>query len=493
MKAWLISLLLFGLLGPSLPAASVQSAQRKVAGSQPRLTPQPPALLAEEKLVAGAINEKVVARNDPTQSYALYLPTNYTPDKQWPILYCFDPAARGVVPVRRFQAAAEKYGWIIAGSNNSQNGPVQPSLDANQTMWRDTHARFRLDDRRIYTCGFSGGARVAIWIAYLCNGCVAGVIACGAGFHRQINISANIPFVVFGTVGTDDFNFPELKNLDETLTKFGIAHRLELFAGQHEWLPEPLATKALEWLELQAMRTGRRARDEATINASWSQALTEARSYEESQQLYAAYRSYAAMLASFAGLHDLTDIVGKAARLKESRAVKAALDEEREEIGKQQSLSAQLNTLLAARQDNDPDVRERAPSEFKSMIAHLAEAAHRPQDTSQRRIARRVLNDVFAQFYEGGSNLLLRQSNYDEAISDFETAAVIAPDNPHVLYALASAYALKGEKRKAIATLQRAIEKGFNDLDRLANDKAFASLHTDSAYNELLKTLSKQH
>ena len=50
----------------------------------------------------GVVIEKVSIQSDPAQSYALYLPSSYTPEKKWPILYCFDPLARGSVPVEAF-------------------------------------------------------------------------------------------------------------------------------------------------------------------------------------------------------------------------------------------------------------------------------------------------------------------------------------------------------------------------------------------------------
>ena len=98
----------------------------------------------------GQIVERLVCLSDPNQSYALYLPSNYSPDLKWPILYAFDPGARGKVPVERYREAAEKYGWIIVGSNNSRNGPFQPSVDAWNAIVKDTHERFAIDDGRVY-------------------------------------------------------------------------------------------------------------------------------------------------------------------------------------------------------------------------------------------------------------------------------------------------------------------------------------------------------
>src|SRR6266496_1939550 len=150
----------------------------------------------------GQIVEKLECLNDSSQSYALYLPSNYTPARKWPILYALDPGARGKTPVEHFKAAAEKYGWILAGSNNSRNGPWRRSADAWSAMTKDTHQRFSIDDDRVYATGFSGGARMALQIAQLCQDCLAGVIASGAGFPAGLAPSTSMHFLFFGTTGT---------------------------------------------------------------------------------------------------------------------------------------------------------------------------------------------------------------------------------------------------------------------------------------------------
>src|SRR5690349_6772025 len=134
-----------------------------------------------ESIPKGQIVERIEALSDSSQSYALYLPSNYTADRKWPVLYAFDPGARGRIPVERFKAAAEKYGWIVVGSNNSRNGPLEGAVKAWNAMQTDTHQRFAIDDERMYGTGFSGGARAAVRIAIACK-CLAGVMANGAGF-----------------------------------------------------------------------------------------------------------------------------------------------------------------------------------------------------------------------------------------------------------------------------------------------------------------------
>ena len=81
------------------------------------------AVAQADELPRGRLIEAVVCAKEPQQSYALYVPSNYEAGRRWPVVFCFDPGARGRAPVERLQAAAEKFGWLVAGSNNSRNGP----------------------------------------------------------------------------------------------------------------------------------------------------------------------------------------------------------------------------------------------------------------------------------------------------------------------------------------------------------------------------------
>jgi len=199
--------------------------------------------MAAVELPRGRVIDAVAVDGAPGQSYALYLPASYSPDRRWPILYCLDPLARGGIPVKRFAAAAEKDGFIVAGSNNCRNGPIALENEAIRWMLTDTHARLEIDDARVYTAGMSGGARAALEWAR--NGAIAGVVACAAGFGNEV--PRKIPFRLFATAGVDDFNYDELYQNSLDLARRGVAHRFVEFDGGHDWLPEPLAQEALDF------------------------------------------------------------------------------------------------------------------------------------------------------------------------------------------------------------------------------------------------------
>jgi len=242
----------------------------------------------------GVVVEKVVCAADPSQSYALYLPPGYEPTTRWPILYLFDPSARGERAAERFRKGAEAYGFLLAASNNAQNGPVEKSLTAARATWGDTHSRFSIDDRRVYTAGFSGGARVATLVAQLLAGSVAGVIGCSAGFPDDRPPQKGISFAYFGTAGNVDFNYSEMKSLDVALEKLGLPHRLVVFDGPHQWAPEQVCGEALEWMRVREIARGL-ARDAALVEASFTARRARAREMEAADRTLEAYREYASL------------------------------------------------------------------------------------------------------------------------------------------------------------------------------------------------------
>src|SRR5690242_14078788 len=69
-------------------------------------------------LPAGRIVRRITSRADTTQHYALYLPSSFTRERKWPILFLLDPRGRALVPLQRFQPAAERLGYIAISSYN---------------------------------------------------------------------------------------------------------------------------------------------------------------------------------------------------------------------------------------------------------------------------------------------------------------------------------------------------------------------------------------
>src|ERR1700679_3515967 len=226
---------------------------------------------AAQDLETGVVIPKVSCASQSEQSYALYLPSHYTREKKWPVIYAFDPGARGKMPVELMKDAAERYGYIVAGSNNSQNGPWKASAEAAQAMVQDTRARLAIDGNRIYFVGLSGGARFASLLAQACK-CAAGVLLNNAGISPSSPPVAGANFSVFGTAGTFDFNYGEVVELDANLATLHYTHTFRQFDGPHEWAPASVMDEALAWFRLIAMKQGREERDVSFVKDQTAEA-----------------------------------------------------------------------------------------------------------------------------------------------------------------------------------------------------------------------------
>lgn len=440
----------------------------------------------QAQIPQGEIIEKVTCIANPEQSYALFLPPGYTSQKKWPILYAFDPLARGAVPVKLFQDAAKEFGFILVGSNNSRNG-----IDLNaivETLWSDTHQRFAIDERRVYTTGFSGGARVASAIALSYRGAVAGVIASSGGPRPNFNSSSASQFAFFGTAGTEDFNFPEMQQLKRRMDEVGVTNRLVVFEGSHEWPPAEICGEAISWMEVQAMKSGTRAKDNELIDRLLAAKSKTARDYETSKQPYEAYLEYEALVTEFKGLRDVSEFTAAAELLRNSKEVKAAIKSEKTEEDDQAGLSEKLRTLIARLQDDS--IYAETLTELKRNFSDLTKKAEGSKSTGERRVAQRVLQSLLIQIYEEAFALKQKKS-YAAIPAKFELAVLIKPKDPRVFYELAAAYARIGSKGRATTALGQAIERGFSDLARVEQNEDFASLRNDADFKKVIASLKK--
>ncbi len=149
---------------------------------------------------------------------------------------------------------------------------------------------------------------------------MAGVIASSAGFLDS-QPRQTVPFALFGTAGTEDFNYLEMRMLERRLTS---PHRLAIFTGGHTLPTDDVALEAIEWLELRAMISGVRTRDDGLIE----RLLEKRRRAIDSSESVSAIHQLEAFVADFKGLRDVSQEEARVAALSKNRELKKALERE---------------------------------------------------------------------------------------------------------------------------------------------------------------------
>lgn len=426
-------------------------------------------------LPKGVVIDSVACLDDPSQVYAIYLPTKYDTAKKWPIIYFFDPHGVGNLPVLLYKDLAEKYGFILAGTYNSKNGmPWENTEKVAKEFMKDTRMRLSIDDKRLYTFGFSGGAMVASMVA-MSEGGIAGVVACG-GSMPGAEASIRQPFAYISFVGNKDFHYVPARQLDNLLDSISLPHQLIFFDGKHQWPPVPYIEQAFLWLDANAMRAKTMPKDESLIKSIQDKFVTEAQNWHKKGNTIQEYYTYKKLINFLQGIdNDVNVYAVKCRQLKNTAAMKKYLqDEEAMDMDEMQ----QMDDFRGHLSQMDPDW-------WNGKIAGMKKIIQKDSSSPEALQAERLLGYLSLAMYMGADGEF-KEHNYPAASYFVELYALVDPQNPEHSYLSACLAMTNHNTGKALQMLQDAVKLGFSDSKRLEKDSNFVTLHNAPPYKKLL-------
>jgi dienelactone hydrolase len=451
------------------------------------------ALLSQKQeklqLPPGKIIESVLCEGDPAESYALYLPSIYTTAMRWPIIYAFDPEADGKTPVELYKDIAEKYGFVIAGSNNSRNFSNNESSKSMSAMWRDTHSRLALDEHRIYTTGFSGGARMAGAMAMSCKPCqIAGVIAHGAGYP-SLHKPGGDGMLYFFAVGDRDFNWPEVIAIRREREEQGARYRVRVYPGRHQWAPAEIMEDAMEWMTLSSMRLGTATPDAAFIDRFFQQTQGEAHDAEEGHDSIAQLSAYRSLVSDFSRLKDVAEYEKKLASLKKSAELKSALKKEQQQIADQSAIESEISPQFRLFADGSTQDPRELESKILQEMSLLKSQREHAKSAVQRLVSERAFSGLWAEGIENGQ-MEFESHHFDKAEACFRLMSGVG-DSPWPVLLLAETHVAQGKKKQAIKDLCEAVRRGLKDPKIIENDDKLRGLTSDPEFEKILAELKR--
>ncbi len=436
----------------------------------------------KENFATGIIIEKVICKKDSSQNYALYLPKNYDSKKMYPIVYIFDAHGTGKLPIEKYKELAEKYNYILIGSNNSKNGNSwEQSSNIAQTLFEDSQNRLSINPKRIYLLGFSGGARVANGLTIL-NGSIAGVICCSAAAPAINSESPRNNYSWFGIAGTQDFNYTEMKKYDLVeLAGHGVKRYLITFDGKHEWCPESIMNEAFWWLELGAMRSNQLQKNDSLIKKNTTENLKLTKQFLEAKQDYEAYKLCKKTITFYDGLIDLSPFIEIYKSLQTNVEVDKELKLEEKLWSKEEALKQQY---MQALQKNDY-------AWWQKEIASINQKIKTEKNKNESQLLQRVLSYLSLACYMQTDGLLHKENNIPAATYFCKLYILIDPTNSEAYYFMAEINAKQNENENAIKALEMAVKNGFSDVTRLQNDNSFSTLKGRKEFEKITEEIKK--
>jgi hypothetical protein len=430
------------------------------------------AALPLEKFATGQVIEKIICKNDTSQSYALYLPSDYAEGKTYPVVFAFDPHGTGKLPVSDYKDLAEKYKYILAGSNNSKNGTSWEDVQKIANIFfADVQGRFRVNMQRIYLLGFSGGARIANGLT-TSNGSITGVICCGAASPATVSPNPRNNYFFMGIVGNEDFNYIELKKYDKVeLAGHSIKHALLVFDGKHEWPPLATMDEALWWMELSEMRKKNMTGD-SLISQQLLTATGELKAYLNKKQYMNAYECCRKTINFYDGLGDLTFFFTTYQSLQTNKEIDKALQKEEADWALEENLKKKY---IEAVQSSDANWWKKDIAELNNKI----KSSPKPEAL----ILKRTLSFLSLVMYMQTTQFM-KQNNTAAADHFSKLYLLVDPTNSEAHYLAAELSAIQGNQADAIKFLNSAIKNGYADKARLKNDDYFRNIRANAEFQK---------
>ncbi len=405
--------------------------------------------------------KRVQTMSDSNQQYQLYLPSYYDQSQHYPLILAFDPHGDGSLPVKLIRKYAEKYGYIVAGSDNSANG-ISNLQYVLQTLFNDVTSRYAVDKNRIYAFGFSGGARVAGLMALYFPG-IKGIAGCGAGFQGNGNASGK-QFTYIGFCGTRDFNYPEMLASRMALNKTGIENTLFTFTGDHAWPSDTLLGYSFLWFRIKDMKNGVTDKDQSFIKYVKARLNADIQHFSNDPLRQAEALQHA--VAFLEGLEDTEPYQQQLSELEQKVAFRQKFREANRLLQLEQELRQQyLSRFISA-----------DTTWWKNEVQSLQSKIKTEKDRLKQDMYQRTVNYLSIISYSYSSKAL-NEKNFDQASRFLSIYRIVDPENPDQLYMNAILSYHYGQNDQAKRLLRQALSQGLTDKSKIAKD--FPGLDTE--------------
>ncbi len=414
------------------------------------------------------------------ESFSFYMPKSYEPDKQTPIIFIFEPMARGTTGIDPFVSAADTYGYLLVCSNNTKNGPFEQNYPIVDRLFAKVFTSLKLDPKRVYTSGFSGGARLASSIA-IKTGQIQGVVSCGAGYTvNSGGLPSTQSFSYATIIGEEDMNYYELTFTRKYLTKTKLSHEVFTPDIGHRWPTRDQILMAFDWMQLEAYKNLLLPVDSTITKHIYSKYYHQAQLKEKDKRLLAASNEYRRILNNFKRYYQTDSIQEKLNTLEQSKAFRS--EEKKSESLLESELV--LTDELFDRFNADLNKKSYHLGWWENRIEKLKKKMESGSQM-ERTMYKRLLYKVFAHGIE--------TANYDTSIKNVEQK-MFCYDICILIY---PAYALPYIKQienavdlekpdLAIDYLEKLLNTGFDDKELLLKNESIKTLENMEQFKNLM-------
>ena len=200
-------------------------------------------------------------RAAPMADYSLYVPENYTPRRDWPLVVCLHGAyGRGDHYIWSWLRPAKSRGYMLLAPKSSDVtwSVLRPELDARPVaaMLEEVCGEYAVDRERVYLSGLSDGGTYTYLLGLSRPELFAGIAPIAADFHEMMDDmlrrKQGIDLPIYIVHGAMDHIFPvdPIRKGHALLNRLGYNARYEeLPDWGHSWCGGVNERLVMPWFE----------------------------------------------------------------------------------------------------------------------------------------------------------------------------------------------------------------------------------------------------
>jgi len=436
------------------------------------------------KIQKGRIVDSLMVGDSLNQSFALYLPRTFKVKGQWPVAFAFNTKGKGKAALVRLQRAAEKYGYILAASNNIYDTiSLSENMFTVKRLMNRVGSLFPIDKDRVYTAGYKTSGRFANLVPLFIKD-VAGVISVSSSLANVELLSKKNPFHFIGITGRNNFNYTDLRNDEKLLNALKFPNNLLIYDEDDTSAPSLFLEEAFWRFDLAAMAKGNLDKDSSAIENAYQKSIARIRELQKDKKMLLAERSMLEVLTSYRTLRTMDSLREAHKNFKKDKLYRSLKRLRSAAIFKENLLREDYGYYL------EEDV---LTYNFKNIgwwafqMTMINEFINGKNSVEQR-MGNRLLSYLNA-LVDDGIELEMNTKVVDEEALVFllMLKTITQPENFDNYLNVVSLSAKNEDYGTALFYLEEALKKGFNDKEKLYAIPNTALFRITPEFNTLVK------
>ncbi len=435
------------------------------------------------KLTKGAVNENIVINDSIKETFALYVPKDFDPEKTYKMLFVMDPDGSGIRASRLFISEMVTDDFVIATNEWKLGDDLEVNVALMSSMVQRVVSSIRLNKNHIYAAGLEEGASTASGLSYILSG-FSGMLLVNDIFYKNDRINQNNKEISLGLVGNSSANYYKMDATFDILKAKNSDNDLYQYDGDSGWPQSNYLSSMFSTLYFRVAEEAKEEISDSLVRNYFVNDSTTAEMLIRKKQYLIAYDFIDALKDKYRGKMKLSPLRKQISALRRDRGYTQARRMVNQNAENELFLKEDLAYFL---EDDIAKANFENLGYWDDRIREFDTAAATSAKPYEQRVAKRMLGYVDNMINAYKTVLNSGVFSTDQAIFYNVLRTVVDPDDYDSYMKIISLSAKDNDEKTVYFYLEKLLKNGYKSYDALYEIPGTEVLHISPEFNELVK------